>query len=505
MVWLDAEGVRKVVVNSYLASRRRSKRPHPLLFLGPSGVGKTVAVRQAAQDIARATGEVFIDYGEFSRKTEEEKERLLKELQMEGRRPFFFVDVLLLSHEPSDFSGVPRQGKIAGLEVTRFVPLEWASLLFYYPGLVFLDEITNITRDDIRGVAYKLVDERRAGYLVLSPEVQIVAAGNRPEDSSGAMMLPAPLLNRLEVHQVGPPSAVGWFRYVERRWPEADPLLLGYLAKLASRPEAPEEPETLDQFVTPRSCEYLLEKEMDFRLGLGRPLTPEEMRCYATGWLGKKEGELLAAWWSRREEIEAFLQGGEEELSPPALWGVGVMVGRTVDILRKEVEPEQLPHRSLEIHLGRAACRILEKGREYGVPIFLGMRAFMEGEDPRVSGGKTLYLLRRMAGDTHREASRCFASFMNMRPEDYFRGKIEEVLEGEARETSLPEAQALISVAQRLMADQKVEVLKTLESLSRALRPLSQLVGEDFARALTQMDSVEAWEKLARDIAARDN
>lgn len=496
--------MRETIFQSYIAARRMGKPPRPMLFLGPSGVGKTASVRHAARAIAEATGEVFVDYGEFSRMPDAAREEFLRKADSMGRRPFFFVDVLLLSHEPSDFSGIPREDVMAGARVTRFVPMEWAALLTRYPGIVFLDEITNVTRDDIRGVAYKLVDEKRAGSIVLSPEVKIVAAGNRPDDSSVAIPLPAPLLNRMAVYHVGPPSADSWYRYAAKKWPGADPFLLGYLAKLAAKPEVPEAPETLRQFATPRSCECLLEEEMEYRLGLGHTLTADEMRMKAVSWLGAKEGELLASWWARRSEILSFLSSGKEgeSLSPAALWAIGVLAGRTVDALSASCQDGPAgADNVLKHNLGRAVAGIVRHGKEYAVPVFLGMNAFARGTDPRASAGKTLYVLKRISGASHRDAEWAFHAFDRATPQEYFEGVLENELGRAAEESGCPEAAAFASVAERLLCDQRVEVLRALERIERMKQPLADIVGESFADSITGFDSLANWERLAEKVS----
>lgn len=493
---LDANGVRETIVREYIAARRLGKPSRPALFLGPSGVGKTAGVLAAAREIARLLGEVFLDYGEFSRLPEKERENLLEGIKAQGKRPFFFVDVLLLSHEPSDFSGIPREGQVGGSRVTRFIPMEWAALLASYPGIVFLDEITNVNRDDIRGVAYKLVDEKRAGSIVFSPEVKIVAAGNAPEESSVALPLPAPLLNRMAVYRVGPPTAEAWYNYARKKWPHADPFLLGYLAKLASKPETPEAPETLRQFTSPRSCECLLEAELEFRLGWGETLSPEEMRLKATAWLGTKEGELLASYWARRQEILDFLRGekAEGQFSPALLWAIGVLAGRTVASALEEEhnygdEWDDLIIENLDHIL---SCLLREYGKEYVVPVFWGMDAFVRGSDPRLSSQRALYCLRRLAGKAHEEA-RTLNGLAQFSVQAYFARLWEREFYREA-EGAGEEGRLWAEVAARLLADQREGVLKVLEKGEMLGMTLEDVVGSEFASSIRNFNTLENWQ-----------
>jgi DNA polymerase III delta prime subunit len=525
MLELTANEIQETVYENYIGARSINTKPKPLLFLGPSGVGKTVSVQAAARSIAEKTGEEYVDYSDFSRMNTVEKEHFLTDLKSRGKRPYFFVDLLLLSHEPADFSGIPRESEINGMEVTKFVPMEWAMLLSQYPGMVFLDELSNVNRDDLRGVAYKLLDEGRTGSIVLSPETQIVAAGNRPDDSSVALPLPAPLLNRMDVCHVKGPQAEEWYKYAADRWPQADPFLLGYLSKIAAIPVAPDAPETLWQFPTPRACESLLKREYGQRTAFG-DLSVEKMNKMAVFALGGKEGEILAGWWSRRKEIVSFLssKNGEapnnEQLSPAALWAVGIYVGRVVDQSYKSGDAVPLfgLDATVKENMGPIIQNITKHGKEYAVPIYLGMNAFSKGSDPRESACKVAYAVSNIGKDDSARMrfsyegkhaddpalSEATKSFRTISASQYFSGdfakKFAGLMEKQPNKAATEATERFVSVGERLLADQTAGVLKELEKVKGMKKPLADAIGNDFAESILSFDSTANWQEILSEI-----
>lgn len=512
MLELTAREIHDTVYKRYISSRNIQKPPRPLLFLGSSGVGKTVSIRAAAQSVANKTGQHYIDYADFSRLSESEKNDLLQSLESKGERPFFFVDLLLLSHEPSDFSGIPRESEVMDSRVTKFIPMEWATLLSKYPGIVFLDELTNVNRDDIRGVAYKIVDERRTGSILLSPEVQIIAAGNRPDDSSVALPLPAPLLNRMAVFYATAPTAEDWYKYASSKWQEADSFLLGYLAKIAASPETPDGQETLRQYATPRACEIVLEEEMAHRIGLQEEVSSDDMGKIALPALGNKEGELLSGWWSRREEIIRFLSNGrgadtDTQISPAALWAVGTYVGRVANMMYDSKGKTSLVgmDSTIESNMGEIVKNITKHGKEYAVPIYLGMNAFTKGSDPFQSACKAAYIVDKMnSKDDFLSRNKkentalvsTMANFNTSTPGEYFNGTFSRNFCALASDPKNESIGRFVSVGERLLADQAAEVMKELGRIKEIKQPIVDAVGESFAKRIVGFDATADWQKV---------
>ncbi|MBE0466311.1 MAG: hypothetical protein IBX71_03700, partial [Candidatus Desulforudis sp.] len=129
-----------------------------------------------------------------------------------------------------------------------------AVLLAEVPGILFLDELTNVHRPDVLAAAYKLIQDRAAGFVAFRPDVQVIAAGNRPEDSIVANPLPSPLLNRVYQITVEPPVVEQWMRWMNAHQPRCDERVLAYLLRFPQDfCRVTGEGETLEGYPTPRS------------------------------------------------------------------------------------------------------------------------------------------------------------------------------------------------------------------------------------------------------------
>ena len=259
-----------------------------VLLLGPPGVGKSIAVREFAVEEAGELGLEFIDYNDS----------YFAEIMGSPERYYVFCDIRLTETEPSDLIGIPRD-----LDSTvAYKPLTWATVLSRVGhGLLFLDEITNVQRPDIISAAYKIVLERKAGFTKLSDGVRIVAAGNRPEESSVARMLPTPLTSRFHIVEVEPPKVEEWAEWMDKHYSDWDKRILAYLTKFREDFIAvPSEPETLENYPTPRTWTSLA-------VEIAR--TPEKfMREKICGYVGKAVGgKLLAFLNSKVPDVEELL------------------------------------------------------------------------------------------------------------------------------------------------------------------------------------------------------
>ncbi|MEM1798264.1 MAG: MoxR family ATPase [Candidatus Jordarchaeales archaeon] len=205
-----------------------------LLLLGPPGVGKSETVRRVAEKLAERMGLRFVE--------------LVDEVEVDGD-VFLFYDLRLTEVEPTDLVGFPVVG-----DCVVYKPLKWAVLFSRHPGVLFLDELTNVNREDVLTAAYRIIHERRVGDVRFHPGVWVIAAGNVPEHSSVARMLPAPLVNRMIVVKFPVPSIDEWARYMDEKYgQEWDRRVLAYLKVFPRDFLHVPGSETLDNFPTPRS------------------------------------------------------------------------------------------------------------------------------------------------------------------------------------------------------------------------------------------------------------
>jgi len=200
--------------------------PPSLLFIGPPGVGKSESTYEAAKEIAKIYGFDFIDYSGV-----EDLERVIRE----PWRYFVYVDLRLTSLEPSDITGIPRKTAVAGETISEYVPFGWAKALSLSPGLLNLEEITNVSRKDLISAAYQLVLDHRAGFTKFNKGVMVVGLGNPPKWSAVAVELPLPLLNRFETFNVIPPSPREWIAYMNSKF--GDEWFRGIGSLLTTAPE----------------------------------------------------------------------------------------------------------------------------------------------------------------------------------------------------------------------------------------------------------------------------
>jgi len=276
---------KKILKKAYFSRIRPNGMKPAVLLIGPPGIGKSTVVYEVARDIAQALKRKFIRY-------EEDK---AEEILQNPDRYFVFVDLRLTEVEPSDLLGVPRD---IGSWIT-YKPLRWVACLSKCPGILFLDELTNVQRDDVLAVSYKLILDRMAGFVPFSEGVMVVAAGNAPEHSMLARNLPAPLIGRVCILNISPPTVEQWIEWMDRTYGDAWCKRVGaYL--MMNRGDLytpPDSTETLEGYPSPRTWTMFAsvlgnDYEMKF--------TPDEITTLAIGYLGKSVGARVAAFINKR-------------------------------------------------------------------------------------------------------------------------------------------------------------------------------------------------------------
>jgi len=273
---------------------RTIRKEVSVLIIGPPGIGKSVCIREFAEEEAREMGLRFIDYDDS----------YFGEIMQNPKSYYVFMDIRLSEHEPTDLSGIPRDMD----SCVAYKPLTWAMVLSKAGGgLLLLDEITNIQRLDILSAAYKIVLDRRAGFTKFSDNVRIIALGNSPEHSVIARKLPAPLVSRFHEIDIEPPTIEEWANWMDTHYPNWDKRILAYLMRFDEDfIVLPNDAETLENYPVPRTWTNLA-------LELGD--TPHKfLRDKINGYVGKAVGGKLYAF------ITSPIPEPEELLSNPEMF-----------------------------------------------------------------------------------------------------------------------------------------------------------------------------------------
>jgi KaiC/GvpD/RAD55 family RecA-like ATPase len=220
-----------------------------ILLLGAPGIGKTEIIRQKAKEEARRLEKIFVDLREVN-------EELLEQIFEYPDKFYIYLRVVAPHIFPEDL-GIPKMvNHASNKDYVEYVPPKVLKVLSLpeIHGVLFIDEITNVQRDDQISMYYSLILEKEAGFqLKLSRNVKIVLAGNTPEWSTIVRELPAPLINRMKIFEVTPPTVDEWIDYMQRtyndRWEKACAVYLKmFPAELLIPPK-----QAFEAFPTPRS------------------------------------------------------------------------------------------------------------------------------------------------------------------------------------------------------------------------------------------------------------
>lgn len=152
--------IAQMLVDNYNHAKLRNRT---VFLLGPSGVGKSDSVREAASMLAKQFG-----------------------------CEFPVLDLRLSQMEPPDFGGVPSVVK--GITVKN--PPEWLPRDPKSRGFILLDEITSAP-PVMQAAAYQVALDRVMGSTPIPEGWMVITAGNRMSDRGVAYPLAAPLLARM--------------------------------------------------------------------------------------------------------------------------------------------------------------------------------------------------------------------------------------------------------------------------------------------------------------------
>jgi len=319
-------GQLKAYIRRHYFSERRTERRYGLLFLGAPGVGKSMVVEESARDIAKQLDKTFIKvvvrWSSALKKfvINREGEHEIEKVLADSDQYFIFTDFRLSTVEPSDLSGPLRSRE----GIAYYDPLLWAVLHSASPGILFLDEITWIQREDVWAVAPQLVLDKIAGITAFHPDTLVIAAGNRPEDAGALIrMIHNPLLNRFKVVRISPPSVDEWAEWMQDRYDDNwDKRVYGFLKRFADEEyllRVPKTPEGLEGFPTPRSWTWL---GLDLREGF---TSLEDF----TGLVGEEIGRKFDGFLKTNVDLERLIREPQLffQLSFDAKYMVPIMLG----------------------------------------------------------------------------------------------------------------------------------------------------------------------------------
>jgi len=264
------------------------------LLLGAPGIGKTEIVKQKAQEEAENGRKQFVDL----------RETLPEDIFERPEHYYVFYRVVAPHVFPEDLA-LPR----AQDRFVEFIPPKVLSVLSItdIEGVLFIDELTNVQRDDQMSMFFSLILEKEAGWMLkLSNGVKVIAAANTSEWSEIARALPKPLRNRMTVVTVDPPSVDEWINYMHTRHGDQwDTITAAYLkANEHDFIKPPADDDGFSAFPTPRSwtnVAVMLHKFTD--------ADDEFIEEIVVGNLGKEVGTKMLALMKTKINVAEVLEG----------------------------------------------------------------------------------------------------------------------------------------------------------------------------------------------------
>ena len=263
------------------------------LLLGAPGIGKTEIVKQKVQEEASRKGKEFVDL----------RERIPGDIFEKPEHYYVFYRIVAPHVFPEDLA-LPKQSQ----RFVEFLPPKVLSVLSIpsIEGVLFIDELTNVQRDDQMSMFFSLILEKEAGWMLkLSDGVKIIAAANTSEWSEIARALPKPLRNRMTIIAVDPPSIDEWIRYMHEKYADQwDTIVAAYL-KVYEQDfiKAPGEDDGFSAFPTPRSWTNLAVMLKKFE-GADQEFREE----IVSGNVGKEVATRFIALMNTRIDVRAVLE-----------------------------------------------------------------------------------------------------------------------------------------------------------------------------------------------------
>ncbi len=273
------------------------------LYVGPPGVGKTEIVMQKAKEEAEKFGKIFVDLREADEKTTEN-------IFAHPEKYYLYYRLIAPHVYPEELS-YPEKRTANGTDraFVDYVPprVILAMTAKDIHGVLFIDELSNVQRDDQMSMFYSIIQEKEAAWTIkLSRNIKIVMASNNAEWSEIARALPKPLRNRCKIYTVSAPSIDEWKDYMVRQYGDAwEKLCYAYLKTYPfDFIKPPAEDDGFTNFPTPRSWTSLAVLLHELKGQCDDEFIEETV----IGHLGKEVGVKFAALLKTKIDIPAVLE-----------------------------------------------------------------------------------------------------------------------------------------------------------------------------------------------------
>jgi len=270
-----------------------------LFLIGAPGIGKTEVIKQLSIQEAQTRGKSFVDLREADGKTLDDV--------LENPGKFYVYYRIIAPHVFPEDLGIPRTNGSHGKEYVEFLPPKVLKILSAdgIEGVLFIDELTNVQRDDQLSMLYSLILEKEASWILkLSKNIKIVAAGNPAEWSEITRPLPKPLRNRMTIVEVSPPTTDEWYNYMDRKYGDGwERLTYAYVRMFQDDFIKPPSDDDTSAFPTPRSWTNLAVLLHGFS-----GADPEFVEEIVVGSVGKDVGIKFMALLKTKAEIVRLVE-----------------------------------------------------------------------------------------------------------------------------------------------------------------------------------------------------
>jgi len=189
-----------------------------IIIEGAPGIGKSYNVMYGAYLRAKDRGKIPVVYSFYNSNSQFGQpltEELLQEIEKNPDKYFIIVDLRLSTKEPTDLEGLLEKCGNQSNYV-RYLPPLWAKLLALCEGVLFLDEIADVQRPDVKAATYQLLLDKQAGNVKFRDDVLVIGACNSEEYSSLSTGFSLPQARRCRFFEVRVPTVEEWIEFMDR-------------------------------------------------------------------------------------------------------------------------------------------------------------------------------------------------------------------------------------------------------------------------------------------------